>query len=209
MKNNQKYLVMHCSDISRTVLFDQLNSTNNYHKERGFPLSSLNYYVGYHYLYTNDKEYQCRKDDEEGAHCNQGYDGKTVYAPGTYDHDKITSMNFQSIGLCLGIDGDIEYPSSMQYALLQKRVWALQDKYNIPDENVFFHRFFTGSLKTCPGVLLDKEWLATLLIRPVETSIPPKPVEVRCVAEEAQIKALKEQLSWYDKLLSWFFSHLS
>jgi len=204
MQNNPKYIIIHCSDISRTVLFDQLNSINNYHKERGFPQSSLGYYVGYHYLITGDREIQCRKDDEEGAHCNQGYDGKTVYAPGTYDHDKIKSMNFQAFGVCDGFDGDIEYPSAMQYALLQKRVWALQDKYGIPNENVFFHRFFAKS-KTCPGSLLDDEWLKILLTRPVMTSIPEKPVEMRCIAEEAQIKALKEQLSLFDKLLSWFF----
>ena len=188
--NNPKFLILHCSDVSYTSIPDQLNSINQYHKERGFPLSSLGYYVGYHYLITGEKEYQCRLDIEEGAHCNQRENG--------------ISINFQSIGLCLGIDGDIEYPSSMQYAILQKRVWELQDKYGIPNENVRFHRYYATS-KTCPGSLITDKWLATLLIRPVETSIPEKPVEMRCVAEEAQIKALKEQLSWYDKLLSLFF----
>jgi hypothetical protein len=100
--------------------------------------------VGYHYLITGEREYKCRADTDVGAHCNQGYDGKTVYQPGTYDSTKIKSMNYQSIGICVGFDGDIEYPTPIQYGLLQKRIWALQDKYNIPNENVKFHRFFTA-----------------------------------------------------------------
>lgn len=188
--NNPKYLILHCSDDSYTNCFDQLTKIDRYHKERGFPQSSLGFFVGYHYLITGDKEYQCRADTDEGAHCNQQLNG--------------LSMNFQSIGICWGGDGDIQYPTPIQYGLLQKRVWALQDKYHIPNENVRFHREFATS-KTCPGSLLTKQWLSTLLIRPVETKIPPKPIEHTCIAQENEIERLKETLSWYEKVLSWFF----
>ena len=192
--NNPKYIILHCSDVSYTAIPDQLKSINQYHRdERGFPKSSLNFFVGYHYLITGEKEYQCRLDTDEGAHCNQ--------------HENGLSLNFQSIGICVGFDGDIEFPTSTQYALLQKRVWALQDKYGIPNEKVRFHRYYATS-KTCPGSLITSEWLAKLLIRPVVTSIPPKPVEMRCVAEEAEIKALKEQLSWFDRLVTLLMSSL-
>ena len=73
--NNPKYLILHCSDDSYTNCFDQLTKIDRYHKERGFPQSSLGFFVGYHYLITGDKEYQCRADTDEGAHCNQQLNG--------------------------------------------------------------------------------------------------------------------------------------
>lgn len=166
-----------------------------------FPVSSLGYYVGYHYLFTGDKEYQCRADTDEGAHCNQGFDGIRVYEAGTYDKTKISTMNHQSIGLCLGFDGDIEYPSAIQYELLQKRVWQLQDKYNISNDNVYFHRYFAKN-KTCPGSLITQAWLDTLLRRPIVVPLPPKPEDSLCVAEVV----VKKKFSFYDlyeRFLAW------
>lgn len=189
MLNSPKYILLHCSDVSYTKIFDQFQSINNYHKERGFPISSLNYFIGYHRLITGDKNYQCRLDVDEGSHCNQKVNG--------------VSMNFQSLSVCVGFDGDIEYPTAMQYALLQKQIWAWQDTWKIPNENVTFHRDYYA-FKTCPGMLITPEWLATLLKRPMTTSIPPKPIESMCISEKAEITELKRQLSWYDKLLSWF-----
>jgi hypothetical protein len=61
--------------------------------------------------------------------------------------------------------------------------------------------------KTCAGSLLDQQWLATLLIRPVETPIPPKPIERTCVAQEAEIAQLKERLKWYEIVLNFFFKN--
>ena len=84
----------------------------------------------------------------------------------------------------------------------------LQDKYKISNENVFFHRKFSP-VKTCPGSLLNQEWLNKFLERPVPVVIPPKPVENMCVAQEKEIAKLKEQLAWYDKLLTWFFSKIA
>lgn len=194
IKNNPKYILIHCSDVSYKVCADQFYSINKYHRdERGFPRSSLGLYVGYHYLITGEQEYLCRIDTEEGAHCNQHLNG--------------LSMNFQSIGVCIGFDGDIEFPTSMQYALLQKRVWALQDKWGIKNENVRFHREF-ATTKTCPGSLITQAWLDELLKRPVPVILPPKPVENMCVVQDKEIAELKRKLSWYDKfrdsLMQWF-----
>jgi hypothetical protein len=129
--NNPKYIIIHGSDVSYRNNFDQFKAINAYHRDTmGFPQSSFGYFVGYQRLITGDKNYQCRIDTEEGAHCNAKQDG--------------ISLNFQSLGICVGFDGDIEMPTAMQYALLQRQVWEWQDQWKIPNENVRFHRYYTS-----------------------------------------------------------------
>lgn len=176
--NNPKYIIIHCTAYSYRTLFDQFVACNGWHKDRQFPLSSLGLYIGYQRLITGDKNYQCRLDTDEGAHCNQQIGG--------------ISMNFQSLGVCLGFDGDIEFPTANQYILLQKQVWDWQDKYNIPNTNIFFHRHFATN-KTCPGNLITDQWMKDLLIRPLPLPIIPSPD--RCT--EAEVK--KE--AWYNSFL--------
>lgn len=197
-QNTPKYGIIHCSDVSYKVNKDQFNSINVYHRdERGFPQSSLGLYVGYHDLFTGGKHYKCKEDWEVGAHCNQGYDGVTVYAPATPGK---LSMNYQSIGLCIAFDGDIEMPPLIEQGLLQKRLWELQDKY--PGIIFKFHReFATG--KTCPGSLITPVWLQKLLERPAPVVLPPKPIENMCVAQEKIIAEQKEKLAWYEEIFKW------
>lgn len=140
---------------------DQFLACNGWHKDRGFPLSTLGYYVGYHRLITGDKNYQARIDTEEGAHCNQKVNG--------------VSMNFQSLGVCIGFDGDTEYPTDIQANLLREQIWRWMDAYSIPIENVKFHREYATN-KTCPGSLITKDWLTKLLQK---TPVPVK--EVTCI----------------------------
>lgn len=161
MKNNPKYIIVHCSDVSYKISTDQLKSINVYHRDvRGFPVSSLGYYVGYHRLITGGKNTQCRLDSDEGAHCNQVKDG--------------LSMNFQSLGVCIGFDGDEEMPSPFDTKVLQDQIWRWQDQYKISNDRVYFHRDFATN-KTCPGSLITREWLDRLLIREPEAAIEPKP----------------------------------
>lgn len=190
MKNSPKYILVHCTDYSYSQLFDQRKACEGWHKDRDFPVSSLGSQVGYHVLITGDINYQCRLDEDEGAHCNTVVNG--------------LSMNYQSLGIAIGFDGDIEMPTATQYALLQKQVWAWQDKYNIPNDKVYYHRAFSPS-KTCPGSLLDDKWLKTLLTRPKPVITPSKPLETMCIAQEEEIKKLKEQLSWFDRIVSAIF----
>lgn len=180
--NNPQYIVIHCTDFSESLRYDQLNQTNSYHKSEGFPKSSLGYYVGYHYLITGGKEYQCRLDTDVGAHCNSSVNS--------------LSMNYQSIGVCWGGDGDVEYPSPEHYRLLKERIRALMRDFGIPKENVRFHRAF-NTKKTCPGSLLTEEWLNNLLKDDVVKAST-------CSVEKEEITELKKQLSWYDELLKWF-----
>jgi hypothetical protein len=198
-ENTPKYLVIHSSDVSYLANGDQFKSINAYHRDvRGFPQSTLGFYVGYHDLFTGGRRYKCKEEWEVGAHCNQGYDGVNIYPPAS---GKAQSMNYQSVGLCIGFDGDIELPPAIEYGLLQKRVWELQDKYKITDDRVFFHRKFALN-KTCPGTLITSKWLSDLLKRPVPIVIPPKP-DTTCTAQNAEIADLKR--TWYEKLLSFFF----
>lgn len=192
MKNVPKYIVIHCTAYSEAKMFDQLLAVNQWHKDRDFPLSTLGWYVGYHRLITGGKNYQCRKDDEVGAHCNQGIDANLNPIQGPASG---TSMNFKSLGICAGFDGDIEHMSIQHYALLQKQVWDWQDQYGIPNSNIFFHRHFATN-KTCPGNLYDQAWIEKLLERP-----KPVPMPETCSAEREVIADQSKKLGLYAVLV--------
>lgn len=202
-KNNPKYIVVHCSDVSSKDQYDQYQSINTYHRDvRKFPASSLGVCIGYQHLITGGRDYLCRQDTDEGAHCNQGFDGTIVYQPGPVDNQHLgwppgtVSMNFQSLGICIGIAGDIEDVPDWAYTLLQSRIWAWQDKYAISNDKVFFHRKFNVQ-KTCPGSRITQAWLDELLTRPVVPTlstpivIPTYP----CTEEHEIIKTQTSQIS--------------
>lgn len=180
-KNSPKYIIIHTTDISYGAVKNQLDSVNNYHRDvTKSPKSSLGYYVGYHCLITDGKNYRTKLDTDEGAHCNQTMDG--------------ISMNLQSLGVAIGFDGDIEYPAPEDYILLKEQVIKWQDQYNIPDDYVTFHRNFTP-WKTCPGSLLGEEWKKNLLAR--EPSIKP----ISEVEKAKLIKEISEKISLIQKLI--------
>lgn len=166
-ENNPKYIVVHCSDISYKVSKDQLRSINNYHRDvRGFPLSTMGYYVGYHALITGGKVVRTRQDWEEGAHCNQVKNG--------------ISMNLQSLGICIGFDGDIEYPTKEDQELLRQQIVTWQEKYDIARDCVFFHRDFAKD-KTCPGAFITRAWLDTIVIDRKQKALGDLVVEKKTV----------------------------
>lgn len=175
--NKPRYIVVHCSDVSWRKLRDQYHSVNQYHKSQNHSQSRLGSYVGYHVLITGGKNYQCRHDSEVGEHTNQQENG--------------LSINQQSLGVCVGFDGDIEYPHPDDYTLLKRQVTSWQSMYAIPDENVVYHRHFNTS-KSCPGFLCDESWLNLLLEKPAE-----KPVD----QEEKQKAILSQQISVLTKLI--------
>ena len=182
----KKSIIIHCSDVSEKLIANQFDSVNRYHRDdRKFPVSSLGIYVGYNSFITGGKNYKCRDDFEIGCHCNQEMDDKGNIYP--YGSLKALSMNIQSFGVCVGFDGDIETMSDVHYELLKKQVWEWQDKYNIPNEKVFFHRKFATD-KTCPGKLLTDSWLAKLLNR--GNIIPTE----SCMSEMKVIETQKQQI---------------
>lgn len=176
MQNTPKYILVHTTDVSRRTHPDQFALVDNYHRDvRGFNRSALGYHVGYHVLITGGKAYKTRIDTEYGNHCNNVVDG--------------LSMNFQSLGIAIGFDGDIEFPDDTQVALLREQIQAWQDTYRIPTERVLFHRDFTP-LKTCPGSLITRPWLEQVL-RVVPS---PKPKE-QGEKQQAQIANMEQQIS--------------
>lgn len=194
MKNDPKYIIIHCTDCPYRVIQNQYIACNQWHKDRNFPISSLGQYIGYHCLITDGINYKCRLETDEGAHCNQGFDGKTVYQPGQKPAG-VLSMNFQSLGIAIGFDGDSEMPTNPDYVLLQKQVWAWQDFYNIPNERVYFHRFFAP--KTCPGKLITDQWLKDLLTRPLP--IEKKSSASLCMTQSTVVQT--EHVSFFQRIL--------
>lgn len=186
LPNKPTMIVLHCSDVSWKLIRDQFTNVNSYHKSEGFNLSSLGFYVGYHHLVTGGKDYKCKEDDEVGCHTNQVVNG--------------VSVNLQSIGICCGFDGDSELPHPVDYVIYQKLVWDYQDKYKIPNSQVYFHRHFNMA-KTCPGSLCTDAWLATLLTRPLPAPVVAKPAD-QCAKQEAIIATQQGIISRFVSIFS-------
>ena len=117
---------------------------NTTHKNRMFPLSTLGFYVGYHYVIGNGWVKQTRNQDEVGAHCND--DG----------------MNFKSIGICMAGNFEVDTPSEYQMAQLKQLLVGLRAQWSIPDENVIRHGDVMGAQTLCCGKNLPKEKIKSL-----------------------------------------------
>src|SRR3990167_8647940 len=90
----QRIIWHHSADPARDR---QREKINLYHKHRGFPVSSLGFYGGYHFLIEHDGfVHQYRKCDEQGYH----------------DADE----NGDSIGICLAGNLNLRKPPNEQAA---------------------------------------------------------------------------------------------
>lgn len=146
-----KYLIVHHSLTPKDLPLTQVeNSINRTHKARGFNMSSLGWHIGYQYIIYGDGQVrQYRKDAEIGA------------------HTKEQDMNFQSIGICLSGNFDMEFPNAVQVDSLRKLMRKLHKQYLISVNNVYPHRHF-APYKSCFGSKLPDNW-AKLLITQGET----------------------------------------
>jgi len=165
--NDPKYVLIHCTDAPLKT-GPQFWAVNAYHKSLAFPKSTLGYYGGYHiFIEADGTEFKYREDFEEGAHCNQLTDGK--------------SMNVQSLAVCLAGDFDIEFPTAAQIETLKARLKKWLDRYPNLTTMVYHHRHFTP-WKTCAGSLLHDDWGERLLD-------PPRKEEAQA-AKQAEIQKL-------------------
>lgn len=187
MLNTPTYIVIHTSDVSYKTLRNQFNSINNYHRGQFGVISELGYYVGYHRLITGGKNYKCRNDSEIGTHNNALLNG--------------VSMNFQSLGVCIGFDGDIEYPPQPELDLCIDQIVEWMDLYNIPLENVQLHRD-TQTKKTCPGSLLDREYFYKLIKVKVMPTTKPLSEEIKRKEILEKVSLLQTLLGLLQKLLA-------
>lgn len=139
-------LIIHHSITPRDLEIAKTEtSINRNHKDRGFPKSSLGFYVGYHYMIFGSGELrQYRQENEQGA------------------HTKEQGMNFKSLGICLIGDFDKEEPSKEQIETLTQLLTAKIKTYNIPLINIYPHRKF-ATYKSCYGLKLTDDWARSLI----------------------------------------------
>lgn len=146
--NNPKYIIVHHTGGTDTnplqdssgFTFDQCNEQ---HKKSFNMISTLGYYVGYHYYISKDGTVkQARLDIDEGAH-TIGY-------------------NSQSIGICLAGNFDATLPTDAQVKSLTTLLQQKATQYNVPLENIIPHRHFAK--KTCYGNKLADNWASLLVM---------------------------------------------
>lgn len=130
-----RFIIVHHTASNRDKT--TVAQVNNWHKARDFTLSSLGYYVGYHYLILGSGDIVLtRRPEEIGSHILKQNDGK--------------------IGVCLTGNFDIETPSPAQLTSLQGVLERLKLAYNIPDDKILGHRELVATI--CPGKELMR-WL--------------------------------------------------
>jgi N-acetylmuramoyl-L-alanine amidase len=142
-----KYIFIHHSAVSYNLNPDQWTQTNNYHRDvRGFPKSSLGFYVGYSYEISKDGLIRQARNDGEETAAVKGY-------------------NFESISICLDGNFDIELPTPMQSIALKNLLKEKMKAYNVPIKNILPHRAFAN--KSCYGSKLPDDW-GQKLVEPLD-----------------------------------------
>jgi hypothetical protein len=153
--------------------------------------SSLGFAIGYHYFIDKTgKLTQGRKDGEQAAH-TKGYNNNLT------DPD-----DNSAIGICLAGNFDVTFPTKEQTDTLKKLLNEKRKEHIIPRDRIVPHNRF--SKKTCYGRNLDPMWASNLTVEEVNIL---DPMIHTCVAEEAEIKQLKERLKWYEIVLNFFFGN--
>lgn len=137
MENLPVEIIVHHDSVTRTG--PSFDIVNEYHKSKDFPISSLGFYVGYHYWIERDGTLrQARAEYEIGAHC--------------------VGENLRSIGIGLAGNFDVELPTDAQISTLGTLLTGISWRYQIPAAKIYPHRQF--STKTCYGLRLSDTWAA-------------------------------------------------
>lgn len=135
MTRDIKKIIVH--HTAADVPDPQFAAVNEWHKARNFPLSSLGFYVGYHYLIEKDGTVtQARDEDEIGAH-DQG-------------------ENFDSIGVALVGNFDKTDPTPEQEETLGKILVRMLDEYGLTIWDIEPHR--KNDATSCYGTRLPDGW---------------------------------------------------
>lgn len=124
--------------------YPQFKAVNEYHKTRNFEISSLGFYVGYHWFIEKDgKLIRARNDADKGQHTS--------------------GENLTSIGICLAGNFDFEYPTHAQVAALTNLIDTIMEQHNISLRAIYPHRNFAN--KSCYGKNLSDDWARVLYIQ--------------------------------------------
>lgn len=158
--NTKEGIVEHHSDYPHDGT-PQLMKVNKWHRDRGFPLSKLGFYVGYHFFIEESGTItQTRDLNEVGAHAvNCGHACKADVSGFEY-----SQANWRTIGICLAGDFTKHEPTEKQIVALHTLIIDLQWNYGIPNTKIYLHSQLKPT--SCPGVnltaLVEKEHLVYL-----------------------------------------------
>jgi len=130
-----QYIIIHHTAVSRDENSKQYEAVKNTHiveKKWGD--------IGYHYFIEPDGLLmKGRNENVTGAHCIE------------------ERMNYQSIGICIAGNFDKEKPTDEQLKTLKDIITHLRIKYDIPRENIKFHKDFSKT--KCAGINFTRELL--------------------------------------------------
>lgn len=146
MKNiPTKIIVHHTGGSDADPLSDSSSFTfkecDDLHKQRFDFMSTMGFYVGYHYYIDKyGVMTQARADDEEGAH--------TI------------GQNTSSLGVCLAGNFDLTLPTEAQVITLKAFLLDKMKQYNISAKDIYPHRKY--AVKTCYGNKLSDDWASKL-----------------------------------------------
>lgn len=130
-----EYIIVHHTAVSREKNELQYNAVKEYHISKGWGD------IGYHFfIEPQGLLMKGRGEIKEGAHCKEA------------------NMNERSFGVCLAGDFDREDPTPEQMRALKDVLNYLRVKYDIPRQNVKFHRDY-AVYKSCPGTRFSREML--------------------------------------------------
>lgn len=146
-------IIVHHDSVSRAG--PSFAIVNDFHRTRDFPLSSLGFYVGYHFWIERDGTVrQARAENEVGAH--------TI------------GQNYNAFGIGLAGNFDAEQPTDAQTAALGELMSGLCARHLLSKERIFPHRKY--STKTCYGKLLSDTWARDVLRDWEKKAAAPKPI---------------------------------
>lgn len=135
-----KRIIWHHS--ASQLLGHQASSIDQWHKDRGFPISSRGFYIGYHYIIEKDGSvFKAREENEIGAH-DQG-------------------ENIDSIGICLAGDFSKDMPSVAQMKAFAALLLDIVYRHKISINAIEPHR--RDDTTECPGSNLPDNFPIGLL----------------------------------------------
>lgn len=128
-------IIVHHDGVSRKG--PSFAIVDDFHESQGFPISSLGFYVGYHYWIERDGVIrQARAENELGAHTK--------------------GQNYTALGIGLAGCFDEEDPTAEQVAALGSLLLDLCTRHAIPSGRIFPHRKYAN--KSCYGSRLSDSW---------------------------------------------------
>lgn len=152
-----KYIIVHHSAAASPVV--QFEAINEWHRARGFPLSNLGYFVGYHCVIEKDGTLRRARLDTERDCDSLGH-------------------NFDSLSVCLAGNFSVGEPTPEQIHTLGELLAGWSKEWTIPLEQIFPHRHFNGT--ECYGTHLSDDWAREVARLYMATQPPLPPLPCTC-----------------------------